>query len=386
MTLLPNFKTNMNKKILYLTAIPWGWIKQRPQFLAEILSQDFSVDVFSKKSYAIKQSDLLNKANPQYKNLKLNSFRIIPFAAIPLIRNLKLNWINKLLINFQIPSFKRYDIIWVTSASLYNLIRHKVNKNQCLVYDCMDDILEFPVTKNSPKRKLLCMKNENRLLHDASLVFCSADYLKNKIIERSGIPSQKVVTVNNAIEIPVNIPLETNDIHTNEIIQMLKINKSLVYIGTIDEWFDLDSIMYVLDNEKDLHLVLIGPARLDLPKHERIHYMGTVTHDEIFHIMPHAFALIMPFKLNELIRSVNPVKLYEYIYAGVPVIASKYGETLKFSKYVNLYTDKIDLLEIINRIKMSNSNINIQTNQKFVADNTWLKRGEIIKGKLATIR
>ena len=37
------------KKILYLMHIPWGWIKQRPHFLAELLSIDFDVDVFYKK-------------------------------------------------------------------------------------------------------------------------------------------------------------------------------------------------------------------------------------------------------------------------------------------------------------------------------------------------
>ena len=374
------------KKILYLTAVPWGWIKQRPQFLAEVLSNSFEVDVFSKKSYAIKSSDLLNKAETQYKHLKLKSFRILPFAAIPIIRHLPLGWINKLMLKFQIASIKKYDIIWVASASLYNLLKNRIKKNQILIYDCMDDVLEFPGTKNSHKRTAICLRNENQLLHDASLVFCSADYLKNKIVNRSGISAEKVMVVNNAIEIPNNLSEKPKEPRTKDIIQILKNNKSLVYIGTIDEWFDFESVLHVLDNRPELHMVLIGPMRGALPRHDRLHYMGTVPHNEIFHIMPHAFALMMPFKLNELIRSLNPVKLYEYIYAGVPVIATKYGETLKFNKYVNLYTDKHDLLKIVSRITENPTTIDIEDSRNFVKENTWKKRGEIINEQLNVIK
>lgn len=375
----------MSKRILYLTSIPWGWIKQRPQFLAEVLCRNSNVEVFFKRSYVIKRSDLLNKAKTQYKNLTINSFRILPFAAIPIIRSLPLGWINEILLRFQISNIKKYDIIWVTSPSLYKLIKNRINENQFLIYDCMDDMLEFPATKNSPKRKGIYLRNENQLLWDASLVLCSADYLKSKIVKRSGISLEKVMVVNNAIEIPDNISEKITDSRTKDIIQLLKNNESIVYIGTIDEWFDFESVLYVLENKPDLHMVLIGPARGALPQHKHLHYMGTVPHDEIFYIMPHAFALIMPFKLNELIRSVNPVKLYEYIYAGVPVIATKYGETMKFSKYVNLYTDKENLLEIVCQIEGHLSNIDIESNRKFVAENTWQKRGEIIDEQLKLI-
>ncbi len=42
--------TKKNKQsILYLMHIPWGWIKQRPHFIAEILSNFYSVNLFCEK-------------------------------------------------------------------------------------------------------------------------------------------------------------------------------------------------------------------------------------------------------------------------------------------------------------------------------------------------
>ena len=94
-----------------------------------------------------------------------------------------------------------------------------------------------------------------------------------------------------------------------------------MYVGTISEWFDFDLLISILDEYKTINAVLIGPSDVKIPKHDRIHYLGTVERKYIFNIMSHAWVLVMPFLINELVKSVNPVKLYEYIYMGKPIIA-----------------------------------------------------------------
>lgn len=372
------------KKILYLTSIPWAWIKQRPQFLAEYLSKDYEVTYCYKRPTVIKKKDLkTNITDLKSITLKFKSFRIIPFRSIPIIKKLKLEWINRFLLKFQIPNPDNYDIIWVTSATLFDLLPNYIKKQPNIVYDCMDDLLEFPLVQGSESKRALLMRKENRLLIDSKLVISSADYLKNKIVSRSGIPENKVCVINNAIELPkiekhTNLPNEVCG--AIDIIKNIKL--SMIYIGTIDEWFDFDSINYVLDKTDGLELVLFGPLRGTLPDNKKIHYLGTVQRDYIFDIMEAADILVMPFKLNELIRSVNPVKLYEYIYAGKHVIATKYGETMKFEKYAHLYEDKEDFLKIINTIKSNNCTVNIDSNLKYVQDNTWNNRYTIVKNVL----
>ena len=41
---------------------------------------------------------------------------------------------------------------------------------------------------------------------------------------------------------------------------------------------------------------------------------------------------IIPFKLTELTQNVNPVKLYEYLSAGVPVVAAPMSELLGLTR------------------------------------------------------
>ena len=42
--------------------------------------------------------------------------------------------------------------------------------------------------------------------------------------------------------------------------------------------------------------------------------------------------MIMPFKLNELVKSVDPVKLYEYINYNKPIISIFYQEIKRYSQ------------------------------------------------------
>ena len=90
--------------------------------------------------------------------------------------------------------------------------------------------------------------------------------------------------------------------------------------------------------------------------------------------------LIMPFVVNELIESVNPVKLYEYIYSGKPCLAPKYGESMQFKEYVNLYESHEECLsQIENIIKGDLKQKPQEACREFVKHNTWSDRAKSIK-------
>ena len=132
----------------------------------------------------------------------------------------------------------------------------------------------------------------------------------------------------------------------------------------------------IINRYKDCEIFLFGPAEIEIPAIERLVYMGTVEHNLIFKIMDEANILIMPFIVNELIKSVNPVKLYEYIYTGKPIIAPLYGESLKFEPYVYLYSNDNECLEFIDQIK---KRVNVIKKTKdecvsFCSNNTWEDR------------
>lgn len=364
------------QKVLYLSNITWNWIKQRPQFLAEKLSEDFAVDYYYRQPIRRKWKKLPQNTVADNSNLNIFSFHYFPYQILPVLKKLPLDGINRLLALFSIRDLDDYDIIWFSSPNLYPLLKKRIKNNQCVVYDCMDDHLAFPNANTKTVKR-----DELELIRRANKVLFSAEYLKDKVLDRYRIQNNQCIVVNNATSIDNNATKRDIPEDVIRIIEKIKeISNPLIYIGTISEWFDFDLMIKVLENNPEYNLVLIGPESSIVPTHPQIHCLGSVKHEYIFNIMPLAYALVMPFKVIELIKSVNPVKLYEYIFTGRPVIASRYGETEQFKDFVYLYNNEMDFSTVLKTIK--NTTIPEAYKDKcklFVSNNTWDNRYEQIK-------
>lgn len=356
------------KSILYLMHISWGWIKQRPQFIAEELSENFIVDVLYRKSNHIGKG-----FNPKFKrdNFNVKGYRELPLERINLIPDNASKFINKVLWHLNFIKWSKYDYIWISDPVIWNIIKpKKLPEKTKLVYDCMDDYSEFPYIKRFPNLKSILEKSEKQLLSNADFIICSAETLADNLKKKYGI-DRKISIINNAITDDIFLYSETSDI-------MLP-PKSLVYIGTISEWMDFENLLRLLDKHEDLNIVMFGPMRTsNFPSHKRLIYKGTIPHEKILGAMNQSMGLIMPFLVTPLIEGVNPVKLYEYSYSGKPVIATKYSETLKFADYVDLYSSFSELDSLVAKILEGKSARDMTAMRDFALKNTWKSRVEDI--------
>ena len=373
-------------KIMYLSHIRWGWIKQRPQFLAEGLARENQVDYYYYQGRSHKScDDYTTQEIDEGLHLTLHTYRRIPFSFIPIIGKWKLlEWINCLFIKSQLPNFKQYDVIWITSPFLYPLVKATPN-NTCLVYDCMDDMAAFPDIKCDKNKVKDVINSERELLkRNRSVVFCSSDYLAKTITKRAGV-QKEICVVNNAIELPKGRELCYEKDLPQDVKTKLDIVTGLsnvfMYIGTISEWIDFKMLEQLTKDIPDINIVLVGPVGgAKIPENPKIHVVGPINRDYIFTFMDKAKALIMPFVVNELIESVNPVKLYEYIYSGKPSIAPYYSESAPFSNFVRLYNNYEELNSIAKGVL--SGNVITQSKdiiEKFIYNNTWKSRVNTIK-------
>ena len=369
-------------KILYLMHVSWEIIKQRPHFIAEELSVNNQVDVYYKRTYKTPKKDLLTKieSNP---NLSIGSYQILPFDKFKVFDHICLDFINRIWMRFQLPDFKNYDYIWVSSPYTYRFIKGMVDDKTKIVYDCMDDYPEFPDIPSATRNHMLV--DEKELLYKSYKVFCTAKFLREKIQERAGL-KRDIIISNNGIKVPSPSDITTIPEDVAKRIDFVKsLPFSLLYIGAISEWFDFELITKALDRDEKLHVVLIGPEKTKVPSHPRLHSIGSVERTYIFEFMKVSNALIMPFVVNDLIKSVNPVKLYEYIFTGKPVISVRYSETEYFKDFVNLYDGIDDFTEIVNKIKAGEYDSTPDYLNKcleFISANTWKKRVECINEEL----
>ena len=63
----------------------------------------------------------------------------------------------------------------------------------------------------------------------------------------------------------------------------------------------------------------------------------------------------MPFVVNDIILSVDPVKLYEYLNFNKNIISVHYPEIDRFSDFVNFYNSNKELISVIFKLMNDNS-------------------------------
>lgn len=351
------------KKILYFIHVPWQWIKQRPHFIAEGLSENNNVTVCE----AIPLSRKFHRGKSDIVHIK--SYLQLPKDRIPIIHKIN-TWLLRSSLRKEL---KEADVIWITNPMQYSFLEKTKSK---VVYDCMDDLPEFEPTIERRKK----LENiEKRLFQEADIVIASSHYLKEKLVQRYG--KREVAVVNNAIKRMDGYQIQALP---DEIKQKMPVGKFIVsYIGTIEKWLDFNLINEVLNKCPGVVFCFFGPLRVELPKSERVCYCGMVPHDLVFSVMDQSNALIMPFELSELILSVNPVKLYEYIYSGKPCLAPRYGESKAFGEYVYLYESKEDCCNIIKGlIDGYGSKHTVEESRAYALSNTWKVRVEQIENLL----
>lgn len=354
-----------DKKLLYLMHVSWFWIKQRPQFLAEELSEFYQTSVVCLEDHNASREFGKNGKS----NLKLLSLRIFKGkSSIISILNFNLR-------KFQLSRLiKRNSIIWFNSPTQYALAKFALKKDHVVIYDCMDNAAEF-YNSEGIQQKVITLERE--LCKRANLIITSAKSLKLDLENKYSI-SNKIKVINNAlsikqsdlIEIPKNILQFFED----------KSKKYIVYIGTVAIWFNFEDIEYALNNSK-ITLVIIGPKDCDIPVHPQIKYAGIIEHSLVDEVMKLSDALIMPFKITTLVKGVNPVKAYEYISSGKSVILSKYEEIAVFEDFVYFYESREELASLFSLIETEklNPKKNKEECLEFAQQNTWQQRAEEIK-------
>ena len=351
-------------RILYLMHVNWYWIRQRPHIFAELLSKTAKLKLlhfcmFRKGHKSPERApDFLEASLLRVPDRLLQTFRLF-------------GWINRIVIAAQVRSAARSiqpSIVWVTHPIFYPAI---ARLSGCkIVYDCMDDHSQF-----SSAAAAHLVELENALLARADLTIFSSQTLATRITAR--FRPDKYAVVNNGVSESLVRRLEAAS--EREASHPRNTICKMGYFGTISHWFDWPLIFSLLERFPNLHLELAGPIEVEWVPHERVHYKGIFAAGDLANFVDECEFLVMPFIVNELIKSVDPVKLYEYIAYNKPSLAPRYPETERFSPWVSLYNSIDDAAETVDRLLRSHSgHAEIACKVAFLNENTWENRGAAV--------
>ena len=347
------------KKILYIMGIDWYWIRQRPQIIAEMLSEDYDVTVGYYHEVFVRQQ--LRTENDELEK----SFAI---PAIPYRDKSKLAfWIQRCFFKKVNRNIENYDVIWITNPLLYRYISSGFQGK--IVYDCMDDHLALC---NDIKIRNRINEVETALVRRADLIFTSSVGLTKKIENLCG-KVQPVLIRNGFVWDEIHAPVKR---------EKKEKNYKIGYFGTIAEWFDFSALLDSLEHFPEVEYHLWGPViNIEIPKHPRIFMEGVIEHSRLWDGMKTMDCMIMPFKVTKAIEAVDPVKLYEYISMGKSIISVYYKEVERFSPFVSFYHSYKELNVVIKELiqKKFQAVYDERSQQEFLKENSWNSRYKIIK-------
>jgi glycosyltransferase involved in cell wall biosynthesis len=212
-----------------------------------------------------------------------------------------------------------------------------------VIYHCVDEFSEFTGTD-----KTAILELERRLMEKSDYVIVSSDLLyKNK---RSHNPNTFLVTHG----VDVAHFRKACDPRTAVAKQMQSLRRPIVgFFGLIADWVDLDLIRFLALSRPDWSLVLIGKIVTDVKLFDdmpNVHLLGQKPYAELPSFAKAFDVAILPFVTNELTLAANPLKLREYVAAGLPVVSSALPEADKLKHALHIGHNQEEFLEIIDRI------------------------------------
>jgi len=237
------------------------------------------------------------------------------------------------------------------------------------IFDAVDNWAEHPSYKKEAK---LLLDNYKIINEKADIIFTVANELESLFPN-----NHKVYWFPNGVDLKhyqQEYPIVNRDIGS--------LGKPIVgYIGTVQDRFDLDLFEYLSKQNPEKSFVVIGPIwykqiKERLHKLKNVYCLGRKTYQEIPMYLQQFDAGIIPHKIDRFIHFTNPMKMYEYLACGKPVVSTSGAGVDLFSEYVNITNDYRQFNLYLNQaIKDNNQNL-IKERLEAIKDHSWLKRAD----------
>jgi glycosyltransferase involved in cell wall biosynthesis len=243
-----------------------------------------------------------------------------------------------------------------------------------LVYDWLDDHAAFRHVGDH------VLGLQAALIAEADLVVASARSLEERA---RALGARNVVRVPNGAEVehfrarPAARPRYADG------------RKVIGYFGAVSDWLDVELLRAVANRFRDCQVVLIGTDEAGvwwrLRDCSNVLGLAEVPYAELpIHL--HAMDVcLVPFDLTPLTLATNPVKVYEYLAAAKPVVATALPELRapEFEGLIHLAGDREAFLERVSDALEEDDAELRQRRREFAAASSWPVRAAVFDDALS---
>lgn len=280
--------TDLESVVVFPPTIDWDYMRQRPQQLMEQFSMNGYEVYYCNKTQS--RTKLYTEINP----------------------NLKIIHNNSCFIRDVVPELKRRKkkiILWVSWSKLHAFL--DLYNPDFIVYDYVDDFEAW-----RPYLKPMVEK--------ANVVLTTARILMEQMSEM--FPSKPCIMVPNGCDIKrfrckeqAEKPPEL--VNNNEPV--------ITYSGAWANWVDIKLVEKIAETFRQALVCILGTEYgVRVPRHiPNLIYLGMKSYTQLPSYLCHSTVCIIPFIINTITVATNPIKMYEYLASGKPVVTTDLPET-----------------------------------------------------------
>ena len=348
------------EKVIVLNSVPFDLkLKQRPHHLAA---------EFSKIGYFV--------VYLEYDNV-IDSFRVIEKNLIT---------VNSERFLDELPRKCKscYFLSPNNMPTEYKVLKREKDLGYKIIYDYLDEFhedisgdltIQMEVwDKLKELKPALCMATAGRLYDE---------------LEKHLGKKQKIVMARNAVNVKhfdfeknvgLGVPMDLKGI-------VEKKKPIIGFYGALAPWIDFEMLNKIADKHEEWEFVYLGVdyngAAIDLEKKKNVHNLGAKNYESLPKYANSFSCAMIPFKRGEIAKATSPVKLFEYMAAGLPTVCTRDLQECKGYEFVYMSKDDDEFEE--NLAKAIKDHQDFDKRKKLLSqaeENTWAKRVQAIDENL----
>ncbi|MBO8129067.1 MAG: glycosyltransferase [Peptococcaceae bacterium] len=385
----------MERLMLAISAGEWEGIKHRPQhFMQRCARSGWTVIYLEPPATLIapiKNRKMLKRWKNWFKGLRKvgeNLYVLAPPPVLPFGNKYRI--VNKINQWWMARTIKKAIKACKTeTVDLYTFLPNAVDllpyfSFHRVIYDCVDDHAAFTGLINAG----VVYQMEKELMAEADLSFATA----KRLLEDRKDWSTHLYLIPNGAEYEHFAAEEKEEKKKEVPADLAGVPHPIAgFVGGISDWVDIPLLTNVAKKMKEVSFVLIGPVSTNvdaLKQLPNVKLLGAKPYRQLPRYIRQFDTCLIPFRINKLTESVNPIKLFEYLSAGKPVVSTPLPEVFAYREVVEIAGDEEEMIQAINKTlePKAREKENVQKRQQVGRENSWDARWQLALHYIKTVK
>lgn len=303
------------------------------------------------------------------------SLDILPFKRFGVVRrvNILLNCLFFRLFYLIKFGFKK-PIMWIFHYNIVEIIKW-INRGKLFVYDRVDQLSSL-----DKKTDKLLSENEHFLFKIVDFIFVNSPRALRQIKKKN--KNTYLVSCGCFIDL-----FSSTKIAKPKEIQDLK-GPIVGFVGSFDHRISFELIYNLAKRNSSWNFVFVGGSFVDdrsqfklvnyfmwidkIKKLTNIHLLGKKPKEMMPDYISSFDVCLIPYDTSqEFVKGCNPMKLYEYLAMGKPVVSTPIEAVLQYEPTVKVASNATGFERAIRQFLRDTSQKNINKRKKIALDNSW---------------